>query len=187
MWVSYSIATFSSVLYAPGAFAFDEASLRGSNGIGVMPTNFSVNPHDPNTTEEVEASYKQAKAMGVEWVRIVVPWFWLQDKDGTIHLEQIDKTVEMAKKYDMKVMMQITTAPEWATEIGDLSDQKKHELWKKSVAFDTFVPKPKHYDDYANFFAAVVSRYAPQGILDYEVWNEPAVAGFWSEGLNSLN
>ena len=34
--------------------------------------------------------------------------------------------------------------------------------------------------------AAVVKRYAPQGIQDYEVWNEPGNPGFWHDSPGNL-
>lgn len=35
---------------------------------------------------------------------------------------------------------------------------------------------------YARFAAAAVRRYAPRGVLHYELWNEPNIAGFWRNG-----
>nr|VDG61966.1 Beta-xylosidase [Streptococcus thermophilus] len=173
-------ALTASLLAAPQAQAQDTTTYRGTNGIGIVTKTFD----DATSAEQVEKSFRTAKEMGVEWTRVGAPWYHIERERGQYNWKFLDQTVAMAEKYDIKIMMQVSTAPQWATSVGDMSEAEKNSLDHHK---DTYAPKQEHYDDYANYFAEVVKRYAPQGVLDYEVWNEPSMRGFWRESPDNPN
>lgn len=179
-WLAVCVAVVltASLLCAPQARAERAIGYRGTNGIGITTPGF----HGKSSVAEIEKSFKTASELGVDWTRVLVPWYYIENKRGQYDWQFLDRTVAMAEKYDLKVMMQVSTAPQWATGVDDLSGIKKSFLGHYP---DSYAPKPEHYADYAKFFAAVVERYAPRGILDYEVWNEPATERFWKESNSS--
>lgn len=154
--------------------AQDIRTYRGTNGVGMVLKEFdgSTQPR------EVEESYRTAKEMGVEWTRVIVPWFHIERKKGHYDWQALDRTIEMAEKYNIKVMMQVTSAPIWATS---LEGKSHHQLRSLGHHLDSYAPKPQNYNDYARFFADVVKRYSSRGIVDYEVWNEPSIDLYWRE------
>lgn len=154
------------------------STFRDTNGVGIVTKVFD----DSTSAAEVEESFRTAKEMGVEWTRVGAAWYHIEREPGHYNWKFLDQTIAMAEKYDINVMMQVTTAPEWATGLSGMSAAQKRSLGHYP---DTYAPKPEFYDDYANFFADVVERYAPRGIVDYEVWNEPALAGFWKEDTHN--
>lgn len=145
---------------------------RGTNGIGMV-----LKQHDNVTShEEVVEAYETAKELGVDWTRIGVSWYHIEHDKGKYNWENLDKTVAVARKHGIKMMMQVTTAPPWATDLSELNADQR---WAMGIPSDTYAPKPEHYKDYANFLATVIKRYPD--VVDFEIWNEPALAGYWKE------
>ena len=173
-------ALTASLLVAPQAQAEDTTTYRGTNGIGIVTKTFD----DATSAAEVEESFRAAKEMGVEWTRVGAPWYHIERVRGQYNWKFLDQTVAMAKKYDIKIMMQVSTAPQWATSVGDMSEAEKHSLDHYK---DTYAPKPEYYNDYGRYFADVVKRYSKHGVVDYEVWNEPSMQGFWRESSENPN
>lgn len=173
-------ALTASFLVAPQAQAEDTTTYRGTNGIGIVTKHVD----DATSVSEVEESFRTAKEMGVEWTRVGAPWYHIERERGHYNWKFLDQTVEIAKKYDIKVMMQVSTAPQWATSVGDMSEAEKNSLDHYK---DTYAPKPEYYNDYGRYFADVVNRYSAHGIVDYEVWNEPSMQGFWRESSDNPN
>ncbi|MFC0035197.1 glycosyl hydrolase [Cardiobacterium valvarum] len=163
--------------------AIGREGFRGTNGIGVQP----LNPAWGANLAAAEESYARAAKLGVKWVRIVASWHRAQAaENGDYNWEDLDAAVKLAQKYGMKVLMQVSGTPEWASGADQLSAAEKEALDKRGYWVSNFAPKPEHDADYAKFMAAVVKRYAPQGIKDYEVWNEPGNPGFWHDSPGNL-
>lgn len=158
----------------PQAHAHAKNTYRGTNGIGITTPGF----HGDSNYADIDQAFRAASELGVDWTRILVPWYFIENTRGRYDWRYLDQTVAMAEKYNLKVMMQVSTAPQWATSVNDLNSVQKSFLGHYP---DSYAPKPQFYGDYAKFFAAVVKRYAPRGVVDYEVWNEPSVPRFWKE------
>lgn len=152
------------------------------NNIGIQPTN----PFWGSNLEKAEISYKRAAELGVTWVRIIASWHRIQPKEnGTYDWSDTDAAVQLAKKYGMKVLMQVSGTPEWASDANKLSNTEK-EIWEANGMYiASFAPKAAYYADFAKFMGDVVHRYAPQGISNFEVWNEPGNPGFWHDSLTN--
>lgn len=138
--------------------------------------------HGDSSIEEIEGPVKAAKKLGAHWTRVLVPWHFIEHERGHYDWQYVDRTVGLTEKHGLNVMMQVSTAPTWATSVDDLSARQLKSLDHYE---DSYAPKPEHYSDYATFFAATVERYSPRGIQDYEVWNEPAMDRFWKESYRN--
>ncbi|MEA2391933.1 MAG: polysaccharide biosynthesis protein PslG [Solirubrobacteraceae bacterium] len=116
---------------------------------------------------------------GVQWVRTNVPWNAIEpDRKGAYNqgfLDDIDYAIQKARDAGMKVIIPVSDGvPYWASA----DPHKSGGSYEKTY-------HPRHYSDYADFFAFVVNRYKAMGVHAYEVWNEPNLKRFWASGVNA--
>jgi hypothetical protein len=103
------------------------------------------------------------KAMGVNEVRILIPWAGIEPIQGADYYATTDYVVNAANQRGMAILGVLNSTPSWAIPAG-------------SPIYST---PPTSDAAFASFAAAVATRYAGQ-ISAYEVWNEPNSYGFWS-------
>lgn len=171
-----ALAVFAAltVVFVTSTCISEHSETENDNGVGVIVKAFDHGYSD----DEVEESYENAVEMGATWTRVVVPWYYVEPSPGEYNWDSTDKSVAAANKHGMNVLIQVSTAPEWATGVDKLAPEERESL---QPGMDTYAPTPDHYDDYAQFFAKVIKRYSKKGVSDYEVWNEPGSAGFWKD------
>lgn len=113
------------------------------------------------------ARYMESIAsLGAQYVRTDVPMphvfsSGLSDPDWS----QFDRVVDAAKERGLDVLATILDAPAWGRDPA-YGARSQHAPWASTA-------------DLENAARQVISRYYPQGIRVYEVWNEPNVAGFF--------
>ena len=160
----------------------DDPKIHNVRGIGIQP----VNPFWRSNLQEAEDSYSKIAKVGFQWVRITASWHRIQSKkNGGYDWQDIDDAVALAKKYNLKVLMQISGAPEWATGADKLSAAEKNALNARKIWVASFAPLPQYDNDFSNFVSALVKRYARQGVIDYEFWNEPGNPEFWHDTIQN--
>ena len=160
----------------------DDTKIHNVKGIGIQP----VNPFWRSNLREAEDSYSQIAKVGFQWVRITASWNRIQSsKNGRYDWQDIDDAVALAKKYNLKVLMQISGAPEWATGADKLSAAEKNALNARKIWVASFGPLQQYDNDFSNFVNALVKRYASQGVIDYEFWNEPGNPEFWHDTIQN--
>ena len=160
----------------------DDTKIHNVKGIGIQP----VNPFWRSNLREAEDSYSQIAKVGFQWVRITASWHRIQSsKNGRYDWQDIDDAVALAKKYNLKVLMQISGAPEWATGADKLSAAEKNALNARKIWVASFAPLQQYDNDFSNFVNALVKRYASQGVIDYEFWNEPGNPEFWHDTIQN--
>ncbi|MGB9595187.1 MAG: hypothetical protein ACPL7B_02800 [Candidatus Poribacteria bacterium] len=120
-----------------------------------------------------------AKAVGANWTRLhdaggnYFMWYSLEPQKGQWIF--YDKEINRYRRYGIKILAELGTAPKWASFYQDVS--KDH-----SDYFDKFY-QPKNLDDYANYVKTVAERY--KGVIDaYDVWNEPWIHAWWGVGYD---
>jgi hypothetical protein len=142
-----------------------------------------VNPYGVNTflQNEVEPA-KREEAMrliaeaGIKWIRQEFAWEDIEihgkgDFEDRRHepyksaWEKYDHIVELAEKYDLKIMARLSNPPAWTRAMTN--------------TVGTYAP-PDHLSDYGDFVEAVVTRYKGQ-IPAYQIWNEPNIYPEWGE------
>ena len=160
----------------------DDSKIHNVRGIGIQP----VNPFWRSNLQEAEDSYSKIVRVGFQWVRITASWHRIQSqRNGAYDWQDIDDAVALARKYNLKVLMQISGAPEWATGADKLSAAEKNALNARKIWVASFAPLPQYDNDFSNFVSALVKRYAPKGVIDYEFWNEPGNPEFWHDTIQN--
>ena len=140
------------------------------------PSPYGVNVF---LNEEVEPAKREETVRltaeaGFHWLRQEFPW-----QDIEIHgkgdfedrrnppaisaWDKYDQIVDLAEKYDMELIVRVSTPPSWSRATGDEPG--------------TFAP-PDNYEDYGDFVYALVSRYAGR-VKYYQMWNEPNIYPEW--------
>jgi hypothetical protein len=149
-----------------------------------VPAQYAdVNPYGVNTflQNEVEPA-KREEAMrliaeaGIKWIRQEFAWEDIEihgkgDFEDRRHepykpaWEKYDHIVELAEKYDLKIMARLSNPPAWTRVMTN--------------TVGTYAP-PDHLSDYGDFVEAVVTRYKGR-IPAYQIWNEPNIYPEWGE------
>jgi hypothetical protein len=142
-----------------------------------------VSPFGVNTflEQEVEVakrerSLQMIKETGFVWVRQQFPWADIEiDGKGDFSDRRnppersawykYDNIVGLTEKYGLKLIARLSAPPKWAHGgYADLGD---------------FGP-PARFEDYADYVAAVVTRYKGR-IQYYQLWNEPNIYPEWGD------
>ena len=160
----------------------EDSKIHNVRGIGIQP----VNPFWRSNLREAEDSYSKIARVGFQWVRITASWHRIQSqRNGAYDWQDIDDAVALARKYNLKVLMQISGAPEWATGADKLSAAEKNALNARKIWVASFAPLPQYNNEFSNFVSALVKRYAQKGVIDYEFWNEPGNPEFWHDTIQN--
>jgi hypothetical protein len=118
-------------------------------------------------------SREVAEKLGMEWFKQQVRWEEFEKERGNIDWGVLDLVTTSAAKYNLKMMISVVTAPDWAREPG--VNLKKHG-------------PPANNADYVNFVTAILKRY-PNRVHAVEVWNEQNLDREWTStrGLKAEN
>ncbi len=149
-----------------------DASFRGTNGYGV---DFSGG-WSWDTPSVKEENLDEIDSLGLDWVRLNAFWYQIQGTNSTSYdWGLLDDQVSRAVAHNKRILIVGHTTPEWARPAGAPTGDAGNKYAPQDVAA------------YATFMRAVVERYAPQGVLDYEVWNEPNNVNFWKDTVANPN
>lgn len=141
----------------------------------------ALSPYGVNVFLEQEAelakreqAVQMASEAGFRFLRQEFPW-----EDIEIHAkgdfedrrhepyrsawEKYDHIVGLAEQYGMELIVRLSNPPAWSRAGGD--------------EVGTYAP-PDDYQDFADFVAAVVGRYAGR-VTYYQLWNEPNIFPEW--------
>ena len=103
------------------------------------------------------------KAMGAQIVRFDVNWVSIQAGGPTSYnWAPFDAVVQGLNARGMKALGVIAYTPAWARPSGTTDKYP-----------------PTNVADYANFCEATARRYAPLGVHNWEIWNEPNITTFF--------
>jgi len=161
-----TVGTPTTALHAPSdAFLASPESVHVpvllSTAINTSPTTLGVaDSYLYNLSEsEVNKTLDELQALGVQDVRIAVPWVYVQPYNAeTYDWAKLDVIVDAATQRNMGILGVINATPAWA---GALLNGH---------------PDPA---DFAEFSSAVATRYSGK-ISAYELWNEPNGVTFYS-------
>lgn len=113
---------------------------------------------------DIDVTLDHLKTMGVNDIRVAVPWIYIQSQDNTDYdWTKMDYIVHAASERDMNIVGVMSGTPTWAG-----------------------FPINGHSDpaDYARFASAVAERYNDASTIgpidDYEIWNEPNGSLFYN-------
>ncbi len=101
-----------------------------------------------------------------QWVKMQVRWDDLEKEPGQIYWDVLDGAVNEACEHGLRVMLSVVAAPHW-THANPMP------------APEGQAAPPDDYQQYANFLAALIDRYAGK-IQAIEVWNEENLEREWN-------
>lgn len=116
--------------------------------------------------------YRSVSAdLGMRWVKQQVRWEQIEKVQGEIDWRLLDFVMPSAQKFNIKMLLSIVTAPEWAREAE--ANLERHG-------------PPADPQTFASFVSAILNRY-PGQIHAIEVWNEQNLDRDWTSvhGLNA--
>lgn len=105
------------------------------------------------------------KASGASWIRFDLNWANVQPSNAhDYQWSQYDHLVAASRARDIKMLVIVDYTPAWA-RLKQCNSSDKCQ--------------PANPDQYAAFTAAASKRYAPLGVHNWEIWNEPNNPNFW--------
>lgn len=124
---------------------------------------------DPALLGETAAQQKTdltaMKAVGIDSIRVDADWAAVQpDGPSSSEWGTLDQTVASIRAAGMSADLIIDGCPRWAATSASAGDS---------------APTPASPSQYATFAAQVAARFAPVGVDNFEIWNEPNIAEFW--------
>jgi hypothetical protein len=109
------------------------------------------------------------KATGVGWVRYDIDWNNIEQSPGQYNWGPYDQEVQDIAAHGLRSLAIIDYTPPWA---------------RQSQCSGSKFCAPADPNAYADFAAAVASRYQGYGLSDYEIWNEPNNVNFYQPAAN---
>jgi aryl-phospho-beta-D-glucosidase BglC (GH1 family) len=104
---------------------------------------------------------------GARWLRLDFPWSSIESTRGTYNWALTDRVVNAATARGLRVLALPAYTPAWARPAG---------------SSDKFGPTDP--TAYAAFVKAAATRYGPEKVSAWEIWNEPNIANFWQPAPN---
>jgi hypothetical protein len=143
-----------------------------------------VNPLGANTflhqevePWKVEKTLEMARDAGIGWIKQQFPWEEIEPRQGrflvegtlTSSWEKFDRIVDLAEKYNIKIIARLDRPPAWTKRLPD-----------------GLAGPPDNYNDYGDFVYTFVNRY--KGRIQYiQIWNEPNLWYEWGGTPNPRN
>ncbi len=129
------------------------------NTAEIVSSPSSIGIADSGLYGETQAQINQTldtlQSIGVQDVRVFVPWIYVEPAQGVYNWSSIDMVIQAAQARNMGVMAEVASTP----------------LWDGSSTAITGAGTPNPAD-YASFVTQVAQRYGT-AISAYEIWNEP--------------
>lgn len=116
------------------------------------------------THADIDRTLDEMQAMGVNDVRILLPWALMEPVPGYDYWDTADYIVNAADARGMGILGVLNSTPSWAVPAG------------QPASYST---PPASNAQLAEFASQVASRYAGK-VSAYEVWNEPNSFYGWS-------
>ncbi len=110
------------------------------------------------------------KKLGLTWLRFDIEWSDVQPKNAqTYDWGKIDALIAAAHARGIEVLPILLYAPRWA---------------RSEACIESVRCAPKDPAQFATFAAAAALRFAPQGVHQWEIWNEPNLGASWLPKAN---
>jgi len=136
----------------------------------VVTTNPLVGVHTRLTDEveewKIQRTLQMVRQMGAPWIVEYFPWPYIELENGKFNWSHSDAVIEQAENQGLTVIARLGWVPWWARPDSDEQETTLTHL------------DADHYDDFAAFVAAFVTRY--RGRVNHVIlWNEPNLSFEW--------
>ncbi len=131
---------------------------RGSGEVGISPGSSILSSSD----EELNADLDAIEELGATWIRLDIDWSRIEPEQGRWQWDDTDRVVLAARERGLDVLGLLAYSASWARPT-DTSN--KHG--------------PDDVAAFARFAATAAERYRDDGVITWEIWNEPNSADFW--------
>lgn len=116
------------------------------------------------TPSQIVAELAQIRTLGVSWIRLDLDWSNIQPTSASSYSwSGFDAIVAAAGAEGISLLPIIDYTPAWARPTGCVTE----------------FCAPADPSAFATFAGAAAARYSPQGVHDWEIWNEPNNTQFW--------
>jgi hypothetical protein len=113
------------------------------------------------------------KSLGITWIRVDISWDEIQPSGPQAYSwANTDAIIQAANARKISVLPVLAYTPQWARSPGCGGAEKC---------------APANPQDFARFASQAVTRYSPQGVHAWEVWNEPNIEKFWQPTPNAAS
>lgn len=154
-------------LAVPAAAAAPASINTSPSALGIAESNLYF-----MTVDELATAMQALDEMGVQQIRVFLPWRAMEPSRGTHNWVIADRILDAAADRGIAVVGAVTSTPIWASRNG---------FWLPNAA-------PDDPATYADFMARVAQRYGAGSerprIAAYEIWNEPNANIGWSPQPN---
>jgi hypothetical protein len=115
--------------------------------------------------DALDAEFEDIALIGVGRVRSDLPWDIVKGRgvDASPNWGPVDRVVAVAARYHLTLIFILNSPPRWAV----------------SADCPSSIECPPDIGAFADFATAAVARYAPRGVHDWEIWNEPNLKSNW--------
>lgn len=133
-------------------------------------SDFGFGIHVYMDRDDAGALAQQVSQLGVDWVKIDVPWAMIETQPRVYSYAALDATVAAMELVDVNILLNVFAAPAWSR----LSYTEKLNSQMRDYS-----GPPEELEDFATFLANLATRYA--GIVDaYEIWKSPNLLKYWT-------
>lgn len=116
------------------------------------------------------ATASQVVQLGVNWVKIDVPWASIEPTKGRLNYAELDAAVAALDAVGVRILLNVYKAPAWSRRSYTATLNK---------LLRPYSGPPEDLNDFGAFMADLAARYA--GVVDaYEIWKTPNLLKFWT-------
>ena len=112
-----------------------------------------------------DRSIQATQDLGSRWTRLHVQWSEAEPSEGALNewwIAEYEESIDRARAAGQKVVLMLYNAPAWASGSSTRNT-------------------PRDPADFASFAARLAHRFRGK-VTGYEIWNEPNIERFWSNG-----
>ncbi len=114
------------------------------------------------SADEQAVQYARMRSIGIDSVRFDADWAWVQfGGPDSYDWTQLDTEVHLARAAGLGVDLVVDGCPTWAAPEDEPTATS---------------PRPASARKFSVWAAEVAARYAPDGVNEFEIWNEPNLA-----------
>ncbi|HXH27170.1 MAG TPA: cellulase family glycosylhydrolase [Candidatus Acidoferrum sp.] len=162
---------------ATRAATLQPLAAEAANAIAVLPVNpnkFGMSLGDtlPGLSQTaLQAELADIASFGAGWIRVDLSWSDIQPVDAAHYdWSGFDRVVTAATAAHLKVLAILLDTPGWAQASG---------------CGDVHACPPANPAQFAAFAHAAAAHFYPANLRDWEIWNEPNLAGVWRPAPNA--